>query len=276
MAKHRRRLAASTGLALRVPAAGPVRALAGTAAVALVLLLWFLLTLGSAEARVISPSLLPSPGEVVASLPTLVRDRNLGGSILATLWRVLSGFGLAMLVGVPLGILAGSYRIVEAASAPLALFGRNVPIAALIPLTILWFGIDETQKVMFIFIACVPFIFGLTLQAIVDVHERYVDTAETLGASERQIIWKVLIPLAFPDIYNGLRQLFGLAFGYIMLAELINAQEGLGYLLMTSQRRALTEHIFLILVVIGLLAYGIDRLLLWFQRELFPYRRGQA
>ena len=83
------------------------------------------------------------------------------------------------------------------------------------------------------------------------------------------------MPLALPEIYDSLRNLFGLAFGYIMLAELINAKYGLGYLLSTSQRRGLTEHIILILVVIGLLAYGIDRLLFWFQRGLFPYRRAE-
>ena len=83
---------------------------------------------------------------------------------------------------------------------------------------------------------------------------------------------KVLIALAMPDIFGSLRSLFGLAFGYIMLAELVNAEHGLGYLLMTSQRRGLTEHIFAILILIGLLAYGIDRLLFWFQKGLFPYR----
>ena len=102
--------------------------------------------------------------------------------------------------------------------------------------------------------------------------DRYVETAQTLGASPLQIVRKVLVALALPDIYNSLRHLFGLAFGYIMLAELINAQHGLGYLLMTSQRRGLSEHIILILIIIGLLAYGIDRLLFWFQRGLFPHR----
>ena len=98
--------------------------------------------------------------------------------------------------------------------------------------------------------------------------------SQTLGASQRQVIAKVLIPLALPHIFAILRNLFGLAFGYIMLAELINAKYGLGFLLMNSQRRALTEHIFAILILIGLLAYGIDRGLLWFQRGLFPYREG--
>ena len=252
-----------------------MRRLVGLGAMGLVLALWWLATSGlGAENRLVSPVILPSPAEVLRSFPSLLNDRGLVASIVATLKRVLIGFGLAALIGVPVGIVAGSWRLVEAAAAPLALFGRNLPVAALIPLTILWFGIDETQKVMFIFIACVPFVYSDTVAAIASVPDRYVETAQTLGATSWQIVRKVLVALALPDIYNSLRHLFGLAFGYIMLAELINAQHGLGYLLMTSQRRGLSEHIILILLIIGVLAYGIDRLLFWFQRGLFPYRAG--
>ena len=247
----------------------------GALGILLVVFVWWLLTRGaSAETRIISPVLLPSPGEVVRSVPGLFSERGLIESTVATLKRVLSGFGLAILVGVPLGILAGSYRLFDAVTGPLSLFARNIPVAVLIPLTILWFGIDETQKTMFIFIATSPFVFFDAARAVIDVHERYVETAQTLGASSRQIISKVLIALALPDIFSSLRSLFGLAFGYIMLAELVNAKYGLGYLLMSSQRRALTEHIFAILILIGLLAYGIDRLLLFFERGLFPYRQA--
>jgi NitT/TauT family transport system permease protein len=250
-----------------------VRQLLGIGAVAVVAFVWWLATYGStAEGRFISPVILPSPREVIASFPSLWNERALVQSIAATLKRVLIGFGIAVAVGVPVGILAGAWRVIEASVAPLALFGRNLPVAALIPLTILWFGIDETQKVMFIFIACVPFVYSDTVSAIANVPDRYVETAQTLGASPLEIVSKVLVALALPDIYDSLRHLFGLAFGYIMLAELINAKHGLGYLLMTSQRRGLSEHIILILLVIGLLAFGIDRALFWLQRGLFPYR----
>ena len=245
----------------------------GFAGVAIAVIVWWALTFGAtAESRIVSPVVLPSPGEVLRSIPTLFTERALIASTAATLRRVLTGFGLAILIGVPLGILAGAYRIFDALTGPISVFLRNIPVAVLIPLTILWFGIDETQKTMFIFIATAPFIFFDAARAIAGVHDRYVETAQTLGATPSQIVMKVLIPLALPDIYNSLRNLFGLAFGYIMLAELVNAEHGLGYLLMTSQRRGLTEHIFAILIVIGLLAYGIDRLLYWFQRGLFPHR----
>ena len=263
----------STLFSIRVAPPRAVRRLLGAGAVAFVVALWWLATLGSApESRLISPVILPSPREVLASFPSLLNERALVQSIAATLKRVLIGFGLAASVGVPLGILAGSWRVVEAAGAPLALFGRNLPVAALIPLTILWFGIDEAQKIMFIFVACVPFVYSDAVHAIAGVPDRYVETAQTLGASRGQIVSKVLVALALPDIYDSLRHLFGLAFGYIMLAELINAKHGLGYLLMTSQRRGLSEHIILILLIIGLLAFGIDRGLFWLRRGLFPYR----
>ena len=249
------------------------RRLVGVLSVGVIVLLWWIATSGlGSEDRWISPVILPSPGEVIRSFPSLLKERALLQSIAATLRRVLIGFGLAVLVGVPLGIAAGAWRVLEAAGAPLALFGRNLPVAALIPLTILWFGIDETQKVMFIFIACAPFVYSDAVAAVVGVPDRYVETAQTLGAKSYEVVLKVLVPLAMPEIYNSLRHLFGLAFGYIMLAELINAEHGLGYLLMASQRRGMSEHIILILIIIGLLAYGIDRMLFWFQRGLFPYR----
>ncbi len=258
--------------ALRIAPPPMTRRLVGAAAVGVVVLIWWLITAGAVENRLVSPIILPSPAEVIRSFPSLLNERALVQSIAATLKRVVIGFGLATLVGVPLGIIAGSWRVVEAGAAPIALFGRNLPVAALIPLTILWFGIDETQKTMFIFIATVPFVYSDAAAAIASVPDRYIETAQTLGASSFQIVTKVLVALALPQIYNSLRHLFGLAFGYIMLAELINAEHGLGYLLMTSQRRGLSEHIILILIIIGLLAYGIDRLLFFFQRGLFPHR----
>lgn len=238
--------------------------------------IWWYLTWGNtAEERILSPAVLSSPGDTLDSFHSLWFDRQLTRNTVASLRRVTLGFGLAVVVGVPLGILCGCYPWINAFFAPLTVIGRNIPVAALIPLTFSFFGIGEFQKIMFIFIACVAFIVIDSATAIANVSSSYVDTAYTLGANQRQVVLKVLVPLALPNIFDSLRLLFGLAFGYIMLAELIKfggEAGGLGDIILTSQRRGPREHILLVLMLIPLVALAIDRVLFWIQRELFPHK----
>ncbi len=264
---------------LRKPIAPWEAALLGLLCIAVVLLGWWFVTRGEGDERLVDYYTLPSPAEAFGKFyPELWIDRELTLNTLATLRRLALGFGLATVIGVPLGVLCGCFPRVQAFLNPLTIFGRNIPIAALIPLMMLVFSrSDEEQRVMFIFIACVAFIVSDTARAVAEVGAQYVDTAYTLGARSYQVILKVLVPLAMPSVFNSLRLLFGLAFGYIMLAEVMKTGEeqgGLGYIINVSQRRGPREHIYLLLLIIPALALGIDRLLFWIQRELFPYRYG--
>lgn len=265
--------------ALRKPAPAWQVPLFSGLCVALCFGLWWFLTRGAGEERILSYTTLPSPAETFASFPSLWFDRELTRNTLVTLRRLTLGFGLAAAVGIPLGVLCGCFSRINAFFLPLSLFGRNIPLAALTGLTFSLFGIGERQKIMFIFIACVAFILSDTARAIQEVGGQYIDTAYTLGARAWQVILKVLVPLAMPTIFNSLRLLFGLAFGYIMLAETIKfggESGGLGDIINTSQRRGPREHVILVLLIIPLVALAIDRFLLWVQRELFPHRFGGA
>lgn len=257
---------------LRADPPAAIRTALGVAFIALLFALWWVVTRGDPVDRIISPSKLPSPGEMFDSFGLLMK-RDIGASIADTLQRVAIGVSLAALVGVSAGVFAGANRGVGSAIAPLVIFLRSVPMGAMIPITLLLFGDEEKQKTMFIFLAIVPFVFSDTVKAISIVPERYVETAQTLGASRFQIIRKVLVPLALPDIITSLRFQFGLALGYIMLVEEINTEHGLGKLIMGSQRQGPYEHVYLLLFVIALLAFSIDLILRTVQRGVFPWRK---
>jgi NitT/TauT family transport system permease protein len=249
----------------------------GILCIAVCLGLWWYVTRDRPAGRLINYYSLQSPQETFGEFPSLWKERDLVGNTLATLQRVVLGFGLAALVGAPLGVLCGCFPRVNAFFLPLMIFGRNIPIAALIPLMFALFKIGETEKVMFLFVACVAFVVADTGRAVMEVGSPYIDTAYTLGASRWQVIMKVLVPLALPSVFNSLRLLFGLAFGYIMLAELVKfpgQAGGLGDLIFVSQEKGPREHILLILLIIPLIALAIDRMLFWVQKELFPHRYG--
>jgi ABC-type nitrate/sulfonate/bicarbonate transport system permease component len=265
--------------AFRRPVPPWAAALLGLLCLTLVLGVWWFLTRGPHEERLISYNSLPSPVETYnrEQIEDLWFNNALTRNLLVSLRRVVLGFALAAAVAIPLGVLCGCFPWVNAFFAPMNVFGRNIPIAALIPLTFALFGIGETQKVLFIFIAVVAFIMMDTASAIADVSSRYIDTAYTLGASRLQIILKVLVPLAMPRLFNSLRLLFGLAFGYIMLTELVTeggGVGGLGNIINIAQRRSHRETILLVLTVIPAVALAIDRFLYMIQKSLFPHQYG--
>jgi ABC-type nitrate/sulfonate/bicarbonate transport system permease component len=251
-----------------------VRFALGAAFVALLLGLWWFLTRGSATEAIISPSKLTSPGDTFGSFGKLT-DRDLTDSVIDSLQRVFLGVGLAAVVGIIVGVLAGAHRGISATIAPLVIFLRSVPMGALLPLTAMMFGDGEKQKWMFIFLAVVPFVFSDVVKAVATVPDRYVETAQTLGASKLQIILKVLVPLSLPDIVTSIRFQMGLALGYIMLAEAGSTfvEHGLGKMISVSERLGQREHVFLLLFVIALIAFALDLLVRTIQRGVFPWRK---
>jgi ABC-type nitrate/sulfonate/bicarbonate transport system permease component len=233
--------------------------LLGSLPIGLLLLAWYAVTAGpTPEQRLISPTILPSPLEVVGSFKQLWFERALTRNLAVSFRRVVVGFAAAVAIAFPLGVLMGSYSKVRAAFAPLTVFGAYLPIPTLVPLTLSLFGTGETQKVMFLALAFVIYMVPLFVAAV--------------DASQPQAVLRVLLPISWPDIYQAMRLGFGVGWSYILLAEMVDIGQGLGGIIITSQRRGPREHIYLVLLVIVLLAFVTDKLWVAIGRWLFPYK----
>ncbi len=232
-------------------------------------------TTGVAEERIISPTILPSPAEVVASFPLLWFERALTRNLGVSFVRVVEGFLLALAVSFPLGVLMGAFTKVKAAFTPLTVFGAYLPIPTLVPLTLSLFGTGELQKVMFLALAFSIYLVPLFVAAVDAVDDTYLKTAYTLGATKAQAVSRVLLPISWPDIWQAMRMGFGVGWSYILLAEMVDVGRGLGGIIITSQRRGPREHIYLVLVFIVVVAFLTDRLWAVVGRWLFPYREAK-
>jgi ABC-type nitrate/sulfonate/bicarbonate transport system permease component len=249
--------------------------LLGLLPVALLLVAWMAATSGAAEERVISPTILPSPREVLASFPLLWFDRALTRNLGVSFLRVVEGFALALVVAFPLGLLMGSFTKVKAAFTPLTIFGAYLPIPTLVPLTLSLFGTGELQKVVFLALAFSIYLVPLFVAAVDAVDDTYLRTAYTLGATKSQTVARVLLPISWPEIWQAMRLGFGVGWSYILLAEMVDVGRGVGGIIITSQRRGPREHIYLVLVIIVLVAFLTDKVWAAAGRWLFPYREAK-
>ncbi len=245
----------------------------GAIPIVLLFLAWVLVTAGEAEQRVISPTILPSPFEVVRAFPGLWFDRALTRNVLVSFTRVVMGFAVGVAIAFPLGLLMGSFSKIGAMFNPLSVFGAYLPIPALVPLTLSLLGTGEGQKVGFLALAFVVYLLPLIVGAVEKVDDVYLKTAFTLGATRAQIVTKVLLGVSWADIYQAMRMGFGVGWSYILLVEMIDSERGLGGIIILSQRRGPREHIYLVLIVIVALAFLTDKLWATLGRYLFPYRQ---
>jgi len=229
--------------------------------------LWWALTASGA----VPPQFLASPPQTVTAAWHLFAQFNFGHDVGMTVWRVMGGFVLAAVIAVPLGIAMGAWKPVEAFFEPFVSFARYLPASAFIPLLILWVGIGESQKLAVIFIGC---FFQLTLMIamiVAGTRRDLVEAAYTLGSKESGIIRHVLLPGAAPEIAEALRQVLGLGWTYIIVAELIGASSGIGHMITDSQALMATENIISGIVIIGLVGLASDVLFKQLNRRLFAW-----
>lgn len=233
---------------------------------------WVALT----ESGRVSPIFLPTIGDVVQELVRQIEAGVLWEDILASTYRITVGWLLATLLAIPIGVLMGNFRLFEGLFEPFIDLVRYMPAVAFIPLTILWVGVGDSQKFLIIFIGTFFQEVLMIMDNVKNVPRELIQVSYTFGLSKWEILYHVILRSALPGIWDTFRITLGWAWTYLVVAELVAANVGLGYRIMRAQRFLETEVIILGILVIGVLGLLTDYAFKISYRFLFPWiRRGR-
>lgn len=248
---------ASSLLSLRTPISPRAKWTLGVLSFLVPLIVWTALSVTAA----VDPTFLPSPGAVLKAGLDMAGTGQLFTDLWATVQRVLYGFGLAILVSVPLGIVMGTYASGQAFFEPVIGLLRYLPPTAFLPLLMIWLGIEEEPKIALLFIGTVFYNTLMTADVVRNVPHALIDVSYTLGARRGEVLRKIVVPHALPGMIDSIRVNAAAAWNLVVVAELYAAEAGLGLRIAKAQRVLATDKIFALLVVIGLAGLTIDILL---------------
>jgi NitT/TauT family transport system permease protein len=233
----------------------------------LVIGLWFAVTYSG----LIKEMFLPTPDKVVATTISMAVDGSLWEHVFSSVQVVIIGFVISSLVAVPLGLVMGTYKIVQSFLDPLVNFIRYLPVTSLVPLSILWIGIGIEQRVAII-------IFGIFFQQLVmmadaarSVPRDLVNAAYTLGTSRTETVFHIVMPATLPQVLDILRVTMGWAWTYLVVAELVAARSGLGYISLKAMRGFQVDVIFMAIALIGILGLLTDQIFRLVRRFVAPW-----
>jgi NitT/TauT family transport system permease protein len=219
----------------------------------------------------VNPIFLPTPEAVWEATISFLGDENLWIDVKMSFFRVTAGFLLAAVMGVPLGIAIGSFKVVEGLLQPLTDFIRYIPVPALIPIFMVLFGIDELPKIMLIWVGT---FFQLVLMVADETRRvpyELLQVSYTLGAKRGEVIRLVMWRAAMPGVFDALRLCNGWAWTYLVVAELVAANEGLGFRILKFSRFLQTPKIWVYLLILGIIGLGLDVLFRAVNRNLFHW-----
>jgi len=226
--------------------------------------------------HVFPPIALPSPMAVLNALILLLAHGYGGHSLLDDVWisslRIAIGFVGAVLIGVPVGLLMARIDIVFRTIDPFLQFVRPVPPLAYIPLLVVWFGIGELPKIILILIGTIPVIIIGTISGVKGTPPLRLAVARTLGASQSQIFRHVILPSSLPEIFTAMRIGIGVAWTCLVAAELIAADQGLGWLVQYAGQALQVAIVIVGIIVIGILGYAMELLIRILERRIVPWR----
>jgi NitT/TauT family transport system permease protein len=221
-----------------------------------------------------NPVFVPTPEGVWRAAHDLFGDEKLWLDLKLSLFRVTAGFLLAAAVGIPLGLWIGSFKVVEAIVQPIVEFVRYVPVPALIPILMVLFGIDELSKVLLIWVGTFFQLVLMVADEVRRVPQDLLAVSDTLGARRGEVIRRVLWPAARPGIFDALRLCNGWAWTYVIVAELVAANEGLGYRILKFSRFLQTPQLWVYVILLGLVGLALDAAFRGLNRRLFRWSEG--
>ena len=219
----------------------------------------------------INPVFVPSPAKVWAAARGFLGDENLWLDVKVSVGRVTAGFLLSAVLAIPVGVFMGSFKVCEGVLQPLTEYVRYIPVPALIPLLMLFFGIGELAKVMLIFVGVFFQLVLMVADEVRRVPHELVQVSQTLGARTGEVVRLVLFRAAMPGIFDALRLCNGWAWTYLVVAELIAANEGMGYRILKFSRFLQTPKIFVYLILLGIIGLALDFAFRKFNQRVFHW-----
>jgi len=242
------------------------------ATVTTLLVAWFALT----RLNLVNPLFLPAPEAVwdafVQTATTGYQGARLDQHIVASLQRVLAGWGLACVIGIPLGFLMGLSGKVKAIFDPIIEFYRPLPPLGLYTLIVLWLGIGEESKIALLFLAALPPISISATEAVAAIDKRYITAVQSLGATRGQLLRHVILPACLPGICTGMRISLGFTYSVLVAAEIVAATAGVGWMVWDAAKFLLSADVIMGLIVLGVTGLILDLLLRRLERALTPWR----
>jgi taurine transport system permease protein len=221
----------------------------------------------------VEPIFLPPPSKVFERAVSMAGQGTLMGHVLASTQRVMVGFLAAVAVAVPLGIWLGTSRVARAIFEPVISFLRPLPSMSWIPLSLLWFGINETQKYSIVFMGSFVPALLYVMEATRSIDPLLVRAARNLGANRWQVMREVLLPGCLPQIISGMKIILGLSWTCVISAELVAAKEGLGFMIMNGKEFFQTDTVVLGMVLISFTVLATDLIVRGLERWLLDWQR---
>ena len=222
--------------------------------------------------ELVSSSVLPSLSDVMASWWEMLKSGELITNGAASLYRTFAGLGLAVAIGIMLGIGMAWWKPVNALLAPLVEAFYPMPKSALIPVTVIWLGFGDGSKILLIFMGCmVPVTIG-AFNGARGSDQALVWSARSMGASRMRMLWDVVVPSALPELLNGIRTALALSFILLVSSELIDAREGLGYLIGYLGANGSYDAMFAVVLTVAFLGFACDRIYQMFMNRMLAWQ----